>query len=251
MTDTTTIDSYRELKRDGNVLLDLGQLPAGKYIYHFTIINPYASKFSFDAWLPDTAVSPVQISGVGKINNYRLSFTHQPAEVDDSVRVKFAFGSGQKIFIKPSGCPKASDIMDKNAPIPLIHDAINNAFIEEPIEREIAMERYAHKHIYLQTFSEVRHQNELLSRQANATAAPIAFEFIDLPTAEKQLDYVVYSKLFAGTRGNIFKRIIRKVLGFCFRGFYRLLTSSKKMKTYVAKLYRNYVNLNYLSERKK
>ena len=72
--------------------------------------------------------------------------------------------------------------------------------------------------------------------------------FLSLEEAEHQLDHVVLSKLFQpdGTRGfNKYKRAFyRRVI----INIYRLVTKNRSRKVYFAKLYRNYVNNNLISE---
>lgn len=71
---------------------------------------------------------------------------------------------------------------------------------------------------------------------------------ISINEAQKQMDYVVYNKTFVPDGSKGFTKLKRAVYRRVVKSVYRRLTKNSYRKAYFAKLYRNYVNNNIISE---
>ncbi len=241
------IYSYESLQTSEEKLINLGRLPDGKYTYHLAILNPFKHYFEIDIGITGKAHRILLIMETSEKKNINLPFE---ADSDKETIIRLQLKKGEFLFIKPAVCPQIyGDIEESLSHSLLVPDMVNSFFVQEQTKREAITEAYKPFDIYARVFKEVQLYNSV-SVNSFSKSSEIFYEFIDMETSKKQLDYVIFHKMLTEKKGSFFKRITRKLARKIFITIYKSLTCSENRKNYIAKLYRNYINMNYLSERK-
>jgi hypothetical protein len=244
---------YQRLEQDKEIGISLGVLPKGNYTFLFSIINPKKFDFEVQVYMPGISSQKKTVTGTERINRYSLVFSVDPAGSGKAESVLFLKSEkGEALFLKSSLSAQYQNNNGLSSTASgQVYDLANLSFVADKEVRQSLKEEIRPTNIYVKTFMEVQRQNELMKGRIGNSHEPIFFELINYHTAEKQLDYVMRKKLFAGSGGNILKRMLRPLFRFFIVTFYRILASNAKLKSYLVKFYRNYVNLNYISELKK
>ena len=222
-------------------------LPAGRYIYYFSINNPEGKAYELKL---QSQTGNFSIKDSQKSIKRHLEFTIVDG-MENSIRFNFNLKYGKNVFLVPSRLPHLSISDQLNGQhIHHFNDAeLNGLFINDRQERVLLKENLKPIDVYLKVFSELQHHNKVTPSIKSTDS--FFYELIDLEAAKKQLEYVVYEKMLKSTDGNLLKKGIKKLIRAFLIIFYKLVTKSESRKTYIAKFYRNYVNLNYMSERKR
>lgn len=242
------IHSSEALHLGEETFMNLGILPPGKYTHHFTIINPFADYFELLVERSNEAGVSFLVKDKSAKKNINIPFK---AYGDKEIIFQFHLKTGHSISIKPAISPQLHSAMQGTLPRSLmISDLANSFFVHEETKRQALSEDYRPVDVYARVFKEVQARNEKDSGNHISGAPDFFYELIDLNTSKKQLDYVVFEKFLAARKGNMFRRARRKLARKLFVFAYKVLTRDENRKNYLAKLYRNYINMNYLSERR-
>jgi hypothetical protein len=251
MSTTIFATSLKKLRTDTSLEVHLGQLPAGTYMYFFSIVNAFSTHFEIAISIRGTGFDSLVLKENFKRQNLNVTFSVSPDEVSNDIIIQFDLKTGSSIYIDATAFPQL--VSSQSLPVNqtwATEEMINNLFIGNEEKRERVLDGYRPVDIYLRLFKEVQAQNQYKSLQSFSQPAPLFYELIDIAEAKKQLDYVVYNKFFSSTGGGALRKFVRKVYRRFFIIFYKLLTRSEGRKNVIAKLYRNYININYISERK-
>jgi hypothetical protein len=233
------------------VKIHLGELPPNSYTYYFTVINPMVNEYEFTVSIPDIVAASIPITGNQLQQSFHLSFTVDEPQRNKDIVLSFEHLQGENVFIRSSTGPQLnSGNPVKPGPAQTTLPIVNSIYLQDSAKRNELKDGYRAMDVYVRVFQELSARNNWTNTMPRNAMPDVFYEFISLEAAKKQLDYVIYEKLFSGTSGGFFKRLRRKVSRKFVTFSYRLLTRSERRKGYLAKLYRNYVNLNYLSERK-
>lgn len=244
---------YQRLEQDKEIGISLGALPKGNYTFLFSIINPKGLYFEVQVHIPGISSQKKTVTGTERINRYSLVFSFDPPGSRTAEPVVFLKSEkGDALFLKSSISTQYQNNNGLSSTASAhVYDLVNLSFVADKEARQSIKEEIRPTDIYLKTFGELQRQNEMMKGRVGSSNDLMFFELINYHTAEKQLDYVIRKKMFSGKGGNLFKRLLRPVFRFFIVTFYRLLASNAKLKSYLVKFYRNYVNLNYISELKK
>ena len=229
--------------------LSFGILPEGNYIYYFGVINPQAGDFEISVAVIGASFIPITFRGSSQKHNYHFSFDLTNFPHGNDVRVCFQLVKGKDIFIHPTFFPQLNTQNVSNSEEVSFSNEIDNTFfIGDPSKREQLREKYRPQDIYHRLFKEVYAQNQ---KPVHTIGQPqVFYELLNLEEAKKQLEYVVYNKAFSDKNGNSLAKAKRKAYRKFLITIYKILTRTENRKNYVAKLYRNYININYISEKK-
>ncbi|MBS1736023.1 MAG: hypothetical protein JSS98_05380 [Bacteroidetes bacterium] len=233
------------LKEGDQLAVPLHFSPQGDFVYPFSMINSFGED-------TDLVVSIVVDEKVKKSESIRfesvtfkkdLSFSLSNQEESKNTRVTFLLKTGHVVNLFLPASPKAVQKIE-TVPCELtdVQDRIN-------LEIDLAEKD---EETLLRPFmpSEGKPTPKVIDENHIESLIHNRFfkGFISLREAQQQLDYVIYNKLFApdGSKGLLkWKRAVyRKFV----RGVYRRLTKNSHRKQYFAKLYRNYINNNVISE---
>lgn len=227
--------------------INFTSLPQDTYTLHFSIINSLGNDFELSISTSHTPEKNTIVSGDNR--TYKFNYTFQvtePAPVD----IAFTLTKGEKLFIRHARLPHIALNSFSQTPLLKIPDFVNAVYIEDETAKKDTLDSYRPVDIYTRLYKQMETQNNRIVIDDLRSNPSFFYELIDLETAKKQMDYVVYEKMFSQTGGSWFGKMKRKVYRKIFRSLYRLLTRNSHRKNYFAKLYRNYVNINYISESK-
>ena len=203
----------------------------GNYYYRFTVKNP----------TQQPAKLLINVSeGGSSITEYELEFTQLIQEEEivihkttdrfaQPLEVIFALKTGNKIFITLPVSPVMASVIQTE----------DNAYenIANKIQSSVD-DRFANPY-----------QEDESSFSNQKMPMNIFKDCITTAEAEKQLDFIIYNKLFIPDQGS--KTLIRWKLALyrkITRAVYRRLTKNTIRKKYFAKLYRNYINSSVISD---
>jgi hypothetical protein len=247
LTNTLTRGNPVTLSLNEPFLVSIGKIPPGKYAYHVNLLNA----------ANDSPILKVFINSKNVNKNERLfnlSAISQQIEYNfnttgiETYSITFLLIKGKGITLQLPVSPVMVQEVEEEVSMLLglddnIVSKVNQLESEDHSTGNIKTAHSPHP-----------------ARQQPATGA-VSFREVEhfmnaryfrgmLSTeeSERQLDHVVYDKMFApdGSKGfaGFKRRVYRKML----TGLYRLFTKNRSRKLYFAKLYRNYVNVNLLSE---
>lgn len=241
----------RKLAGDTCVEVVLGSLPAGGYAYYFGVVNTFSAFFEISIAMQGIDFPGVVLKENIKKQNFNFSFYVPPACAGQEITIEFRLLSSGSIHLSLTAFPQLIGEQSLSASQTwATEEMINNLFVGNDDKRERLMDAYRPVDIYMRLFKEIQAQNQYKTLSSLAQSAPVFYELIDLEEAKKQLEYVVYHKFFNSNKGGVFKKFFRGLNRSIFIAFYKMLTRSESRKNAIAKLYRNYININYISERK-
>ncbi|MBS1663175.1 MAG: hypothetical protein JST68_19185 [Bacteroidetes bacterium] len=216
------------LKKGGASDYDYPFLPAGNFIYRFSIRNPSTDAFELVMKISDA-----------QGNSEEHTFESNQLFIREEVNIKKSSDN----FNSPL---RVSFLLKKGAELD----------IQLPVSLIMTSSVKEKKQNYLSTVNRVKNafsEQLKLAGAGNASSnslfnADVQARLLSFKQAESQLDYVIYHKLFVpdGSRGLLKAKraFYRRMLRF----IYRRLTKNTVRKEYIVKIYRNYVNLNTLFE---
>lgn len=241
-------NSYEHMQLDREKLLNLGRLPAGQYAYHLSFLNPFKQHFEIEAKILGDFQNTFVIADNSPKRNIHLVFNAQP---DKETLISLHLKEGESIFVKPAICAQLhTDEQKLPTHALLARGLINSFYIQDRDKRESVADSFRPVDIYARVFQDVQLHNDVNSSNGFLKSSETFYDFIDLEAARKQLDYVVLEKMLIERKGGFFSRIKRKMARKFFVTAYKIFIRNEARKNYVAKLYRNYINMNYLSERR-
>ena len=233
------------LKRGCQIKIPIAYLPDGDFVYPVKIINPFKeeSELIFTISTTDNLLSTKRYCFNSDKSFQALYFSTSNEGCRD-IEITIALRKGSMINLHLPVSPRLNQRI-KTIPSTL-HETIGK------IENEIDLKRKSVGDLSRVSVS----QNGSPERSvATHNAQPILIEslspfngIINLEQAQRQLDYVVYNKMFS-TNG---KRGLKKIKLLFYRklltALYRRLSKNSTRKAYFAKLYRNYINNNIIAE---
>jgi hypothetical protein len=228
------------IEKNGDIKIPIAYLPAGDFVYPVTATNPFLEEielvFIVKSHEKCYCKKKLLFSAVTATERFHFSTSseHRDLEVIISLTV------GSKCWLNLPVSPllahkiEASPSRIKETVIKIISEIEND---------EDDVDDHSHKDSYGSTTPVT-----VESKRINGSQVSHFKGMVNLEQAQKQLDYVIYNKLFhsEGTRG--FKKwkesFYRRVLIF----LYKALSRNPSRRVYFAKLYRNYINNNILAD---
>jgi hypothetical protein len=238
-------ETYSLLSIQDLVIIDVCYLPKGHFKYSLTVFNP--------ANTPATVL--FQLKEKDEIKDKQEHLFHESLSdktfnfiVDDpegyrDVTIEFVLLAGQPVKIY---FPVGAVLAQKKPHIPShvndIEDKINFE-IENFRQLENKMESFDTKDLHQ------GNGNVLDDEQIQSLIHSRYFRgLLNIEDAQKQLEFVIYHKLFRSTTSKGFRKwklsFYRKLIIF----LYRIVAKNTNRKKYFAKLYRNYVNTNLIAD---
>ena len=224
-----TNEYFQPLHIEQPLIKKLPFLLKGDYYYRFTVKNPNQQSVKILINVSD---------GGSSVTEHILEFTQLIQEKEiviqkstdrfaQPIEIIFVLETGNNIFITlPVSPVMATIIQTEDNDYESIANKIQSAFDDK--------------------FTRLYQSDELaFSKQLQMD---LFKDCITTAEAEKQLDFIVYNKLFMpdGSKGFVKWKLAlyRKI----FRAVYRRLTKNTIRKKYFAKLYRNYINSSVISD---
>jgi hypothetical protein len=244
-TNTLILGNHTMLSTNEPFLVHLGKIPAGKYTYHVNVLNAADDAPVLKVFINNKNVSSnehiFKISEISKEIEYNFDTT---GSGEYSITFLLTQGTGLTLQLPVS-------------PV-MVHEMHEEASMLLGLDEKILSKANELESEDGST-GKVKSTRGPYSRQQNAgTASFREIEsyinaryfrgMLSLEESERQLDHVVYNKMFAPDGSKGFSGFKRKVYRKFLRGIYRLFTKNRSRKLYFAKLYRNYINTNLLSE---
>lgn len=236
------------LKNHQSFLQELGKLPRGKYIYRFSVHGqsnkPGKLQVSIES---NTARHDPQV----------IEFSQEISEHELIFECKEDYNQNKILFL---GDP----VQHCTLKLP-----VSALFLHETVERPAAMAGLEQNIISLvnalDTSDSLFRRNAELPKIQAQDSTPGSRQmdikeienfinihyfkgFLTIEEATRQLDFVVFEKMFRPDGSKGFTKFKRKFYGKTLRFFYRKLTKNTDRKRYFAKLYRNYINTNALAD---
>lgn len=230
--------------------ISLGDFPAGLYRISFSINNPLTSAYTVGVSTTTNSKDLVLFKSTKQKDFFYVQFNHKNGKSPLTITVQQK--EGATVFLKIINYPA---LIDKS----VVHNTINeklyspsrlNLLFKDNATKDLSsLHHYRPVDAYSQLLAEiVKIQSDI--QNSSAPKLPSGFyELLDLKNAKEQLDYVINTKIHLHTNGNFFTKPLKKTIKYLFTFIYRVLTRSSLLKNYIAKMYRNYVNMNILSER--
>lgn len=234
------------------VSISLGDFPDGLYRISFSINNPLLSIYVVSVSKSNNKKDFVLLKSDKQKDFFYIQFRHNSIKEKSFLTITVQQKEGDPVFLKIINQPA---LIDKS----ILHNVANEKlytgnrlnllFNNSTTNNSSPLHQYKPIDPYAQLLSEiVRIQTDI--QNTSAPKLPSGFyELLDLKNAKEQLDYVVKTKIHLHTNGNFVSKPLKKTIKYLFTFIYKVLTRSTLLKTYIAKIYRNYVNMNILSER--
>lgn len=235
------------LKNHQSFHLELGKLPKGKYIYRFGVNGPAekTGTLSISIESNGSRISTQAIPFTNDINEHELVIDCKEDfainallfQGDDNISCILRLPVSALSMHEISDRPAALGGLDQN-----IVSRVNSLDSTDNLmkkRRELA-NNHTPDHFHSQQVNIEEIEGFINLRYFEG--------FLSMEQAMRQLDFVVYEKMFRDGRSKGFTRFKRKVYGKTLRFLYRTLTRNYSRKQYFAKLYRNYINSNLLAE---
>lgn len=235
------------------ITISLGNFPSGLYRISFSITNPFSSTYSLNVSTDTNQSTFYSVKSSKQKDIFYIEFKHVVESEKTPLTIQIHQEQLNSIFFKLVSPPA---LVDKSIFNNVVHQQLYSPNRLNLLFKETA--NNAHNGTVLQSrpidvYSRllgeiIKLQSEIQSNSAPKLPAGF-YELLDLKSAKEQLDYVVNKKIHLNTKGNFLSRPLKKMIKHIFTFIYRVVTKNGLLKTYVAKVYRNYVNMNILSER--
>lgn len=232
--------------------ISLGDFPAGLYRISFSINNPLKSIYTLSVSVSNNNKDCVLLKSDKQKDFFYIHFRHSNNKGKSPLTITVQQKEGDPVFLKIINQPAVIDksILQNAANEKLYSEnRLNLLFNNNTNTNSSTLHQYKPVDAYAQLLSEiVRIQADI--QNTSAPKLPSGFyELLDLKNAKEQLDYVVKTKIHLHTSGNFISKPLKKTIKYLLSFTYKVLTRSSLLKNYIAKMYRNYVNMNILSER--
>jgi hypothetical protein len=234
------------------VSIPLGDFPSGLYRISFWVSNPLVSAYTLAVSKTTGSNDFILIKSTKQKDFFYIQFKHANSSGQTPLIITIKQQEGDLVFLKVINHPT---LIDKS----IHHNSSNeklyssnrlNLLFREPINNDTpALLKYKPVDAYTQLLAEIIKIQSDLQQYSAPKLPPGFYELLDLKNAKEQLDYVVNTKIHLHTSGNFISKPLKKMIKYLVTFIYKILTRSTKMKNYIAKFYRNFVNMNIISER--
>ncbi|HET9825138.1 MAG TPA: hypothetical protein VFP87_07385 [Chitinophagaceae bacterium] len=228
------------LERDTEIKIPIEYLPASDFIYSITAINPFLEEIelNFRVRANDTVQFKkiICFSSVTVTESFQFSLSADSREIE----VIFLLRSGSKVWLHFPVSPRLLQKIE-TTPTTIKETVIK---IVSEIETEEDDEDYTdQKDSYQPIGAAVPEPTNVDSFHLTHFKG-----VLNLQQAEKQLDYVIYNKVFGTEGASGFQKWKKSVYRRMVIFLYKKLSKDHSRKVYFAKLYRNYVNNNIIAD---
>lgn len=234
------------------VSIPLGDFPSGLYRISFCVSNPLVSAYTLAVSKTTGSKDFILVRSSKQKDFFYVQFKHTDSGGQNPLTITIQQQEGDPVFLKVINHPT---LIDKS----IHHNSSNeklyssnrlNLLFSEPTSNDASsFRKYKPVDAYTQLLAEIVKIQSDLQHHSAPKLPPGFYELLDLKNAKEQLDYVVNTKIHLHTSGNFVSKPLKKMTKYLVTFIYKILTRSTKMKNYIAKLYRNFVNMNIISER--
>ncbi|WP_205509330.1 hypothetical protein [Longitalea arenae] len=247
LTNTLTRGNPVTLSLNEPYLVSIGKTPPGKYAYHVNVLNP----------ANDSPILKVFINNKNVNKNEQV---YNLSEISEQIEYNFnTIGKEEHsiVFLLTKGTSLTLQL--PVSPV-MVQDVEEETSMLLGLDENIALKVNELESEDHTTGNTKANRGPYASRQQHSGGAASLREieqfvnaryfrgFLSTEESERQLDHVVFNKMFAPDGSKGFAGFKRKVYRKMLVSIYRLFTKNRSRKLYFAKLYRNYVNNNLLSE---
>ena len=226
--------------------VNLGKLPKSSYFYRFFIYNPSGATgiLKVIAAGKDRKAKEGIVKFKGIVTEYRYNF--DTIDPFGSCHINFLLEKNETVFLRLPVSPVIIQEVDEQQPFLFGLDEDILSRIDEAdaegFQKLVGRKKSPDP-------SNRPGMSVINTKEIESFINARYFKgFLSLSEAERQLDHVVFHKMFNpdGAKGfaRFKKRFFRRVL----KAVYRLLTRNRSRKLYFAKLYCNYINGGVLAE---
>jgi hypothetical protein len=226
--------------------IHIGFLPEGEFYY----------PISFSKQSKDTATVKIKILSQEKcIAEHDVRLTDKKGVIPLSFSIlRTNKGWGKEIIIES---PSLHAIQYSNPISPKIQSKVRTSHVNKSVADEISQEIKTYNFLK-RDYKPINHSttNEPSNTEVSLNENQLKAFFdqtyfrglLSTDEAGKQLDYVIYHKLFTKGKANFMNRFKRRIYRRFTISIYSLLTKNSIRKIQVVKLYKNYINTNILAD---
>lgn len=245
LTNTLSRSNHVVLSLNEPFRVQIGKIPPGKYAYHVNLINPAKDFPILKVFINNKNVNKdeheYKLSEISTEIKYNFDTTGS-----EECAIVFLLTKGTTVSLQLPVSPVMVQDIQEDASMLL---GLDDKIVSKVGELESEEQSTGHKKANLGPYTRQQPASAASLREIEQFVSARYFRgLLSVEESERQLDHVVFNKMFApdGSRGfsGFKRRLYRKML----TGIYRLFTKSRSCKLYFAKLYRNYVNVNLLSD---
>jgi hypothetical protein len=234
------------LEREGEIKIPITYLPAGDFVYPITAINPFLEEVELNFRVESS--SAVLFKKTIRFSSLTLNESFHFSILNDSRGLKILLLSpkGSKIWVH---LPVSPQLFQKIETTPTTIKETVIKIVSEIESEENDLDPADQMPFRApETLPAPETRNVLETRNSDNLHLTHFKGVLNLQQAERQLDYVIYNKVFRSEGAGGFqkwkKSFYRKMVIF----LYRKLSKDHSRKIYFAKLYRNYVNNNIVAD---
>ncbi|THU33529.1 hypothetical protein FAM09_25615 [Niastella caeni] len=226
-------------------LVPIGKTPSGKYAYHVNVLNPANDSPILKVFINNKNVNKdehvYKLSEITAQIEYNFDTT---GKEENTIVFLLTRGTGLTLQL-PVSPVMVQEVKEEVSMLLGLDDKI----VSKVGELESEDQATGNKRINREPYTRQQSASATSLREMEQYINARYFRgFLSVEESERQLDHVVLNKMFAPDGSKGFTRFKRKVYRKMLVSIYRLFTKNRSRKLYFAKLYRNYVNVNLLSD---
>jgi len=224
--------------------VELGKLPLGHFSYRFYIYNPSGTPrkltlaFSGKGWKTEPQTIDIDELGSMHVYNFDTLSAFEYCQVDLSC------DAGEDIHLR---LPVSPILIQSTEEVSTFLFGLDDQIITrlDELEQDTPSGRSKKQSLFVDNTG-LQSAN---TKDIEAFVHARYFKgFLSVDEAGRQLDFVVFHKMFNTDGDKGFVRLKKKVYRKLLKGVYRLLIKNRSRKMYMAKLYCNYLNMGVLAE---
>jgi hypothetical protein len=220
---------FHPLQIDHPLIKKIPSLLTGDYYYRFTVKNPFKQtvKVLITVSDGDSPVTEHVLEFTDLIKDKEIVISKSTERFAQPIEITFALKAGKNILITLPVSPiMVPELKTEDKDYESIAYKIQSAFDDKFSQLHQSAEQAFSKQMQMEIFKDC----------------------ITTAEAERQLDFIVFNKLFAPDGSKGFTKFKRALYRKFLRAIYRRLTKNTIRKQYFAKLYRNYINSSVISD---
>jgi hypothetical protein len=240
----TVFEREFSLKTHGKARILVGHLPDGDFIYPVKIINPYQDEievtFLCYGWKKLLNTKTTRFSF--KTVTIYFSFSIPEGEMYRDIEVRIALTKGSLVKVHLPTSPRLHQKIETFRAA--LQETIGN------IRAELDLSETSAKSPKKYLPAESKSPQAAISETKQTISGDMrAFRgILTIEKAQRQLDYVIYNKIFSTEGISGFKKFKLKLYKKVVVVLYRRLSKNAARRKYFAKLYRNYINNNIIAD---